>query len=45
MAIHALTHLGRRLLCDGAGPVYTPGHADVLAGALAMAGRRLDVEE
>ncbi len=33
------------LLCDGAGPVYTPGHADVLAGALAMAGRWLDVEE
>ena len=33
------------LLCDGAGPVYTPGHADVLAGALDMAARWLDVEE
>jgi hypothetical protein len=33
------------LLCDGAGPVYTAGHADVLAGALAMAERWLDVEE
>jgi hypothetical protein len=33
------------LLCDGAGPVYTRGHADVLAGALAMAARWLDVEE
>ena len=30
------------LLCDGAGPVYTPGHADVLAGALATATRWLD---
>ena len=33
------------LLCDGGGPVYTPGHADVLAGALDMAARWLDVEE
>jgi hypothetical protein len=33
------------LLSDGAGPVYTPGHAEVLAGALAMAARWLDVEE
>ena len=33
------------LLCDGAGPIYTRGHADVLAGALAMAARWLDVEE
>ncbi|MGZ4346360.1 MAG: hypothetical protein ACXVFB_04065 [Gaiellaceae bacterium] len=33
------------LLCDGAGPVYTPGHGDVLAGALSMAARWLDVEE
>ena len=33
------------LLCDGGGPVYTPGHADVLAGALDMAARWLDAEE
>jgi hypothetical protein len=32
------------LLCDGTGPVYAPGHADVLASTLAMAARWLDVE-
>ncbi len=33
------------LLCDGAGPIYAPGQADALAGALTTAARWLDLEE
>ncbi|HTU96318.1 MAG TPA: hypothetical protein VMF14_10800 [Solirubrobacteraceae bacterium] len=33
------------LLCDGAGPIYSPGPTDALGEALTMAARWLDVEE
>jgi hypothetical protein len=35
----------RELLCDGAGPVYTPGREEALSAALANAARWLDVGE